>query len=383
MGDDIMELHSAADGQPSTFSYIGQHRYHVTLPVHGEEPVFTSPDRVTPVLDVLRESGRAHAFEVFAYCFLPEQLQLLIRGRRETSDMRAFLSEFRTGSSAVVQPVLGQVLWRKKYLERVLRKGEDILAVARRMLKEPVKRGLAATPKDYAFAGSFVVDGATLTEPSFQGGPHNEAPGGAVLGGEQKDIVSGTGSRERFVEGPRRKFGGRGGSKFRAGSGRKHSGPPGSHGGREFRQGVQRGYPHHGPPAYPGRTSSGYRRPSRFGRPPSGPPGRSAGGFSPGHQAGFVRKALSGGESPTPFGQHRKGGGGFQKRSSHGFSRKPPHGYSRKAGHGPPGEGRSGFRGGQGRGRFGKPPTSPRGKRGPRRGFRPGGRRSSPGTGTS
>ena len=153
------------------FDYKGTHRYLITLPVPASRKVFTGRERVVRVLDILREVCWARRFDVYAYCFLPDRLILIIRGRSEESDMRSFLTDFREQSSAALASELLHPLWKRTYLERVLRKTEDSRRIAQDVFRLPVKSGLASDPESYPFQGSFVV---SLV--SFKGGQRGSSP---------------------------------------------------------------------------------------------------------------------------------------------------------------------------------------------------------------
>jgi putative transposase len=146
-----------SNGKQHRFDYRGTHRYLITLPVSLSREVFTTRERVVRVLDVLREACWAHRFDVYAYCFLPDRLLLIVRGRAEESDMRLFLREFRERSSAALAAELDHSLWKRTYLERVLRKTEESRHIALDLFQLPVKAGLATDPESYPFQGSFVV----------------------------------------------------------------------------------------------------------------------------------------------------------------------------------------------------------------------------------
>ena len=109
-----------------------------------------------PLLDALRECGWDHHFDVYAYCCLPDELILIVRGKEETSDMRTFLRDFRSRSSSLLEPGIGHTLWSRKFLERVLRRDEDSKVVAGAVFQRPVSAGLAAKSEDYPYVGSFV-----------------------------------------------------------------------------------------------------------------------------------------------------------------------------------------------------------------------------------
>jgi len=146
-------------GEPAAggrFNYTGTHRYLVKLPVHGQKPVFTTAEPAVVVLQALREACWNHHFDTYAYCFLPDCLLLIVRGKAETSNLKEFLREFRITSQKYLDPLLGRTAWSTKYLERVLRKTELSPDAARRIFGLPVQRGLAASPLEYPLQGSFV-----------------------------------------------------------------------------------------------------------------------------------------------------------------------------------------------------------------------------------
>lgn len=170
---DVMRLPSAGrEASGERFNYKGMHRYIITQPVHAGRPLFSAPEPVFAALNVLRESAAEHRFDIYAYCFMPTRLLLIVRGRDDESDMKAFLSAFR--SSSALDPLLGTPLWTRKYTERVLRKTEETRIVARELLMTPVKEGLAPSPRAYPFLGSFAVNTAAIL--SIPGWEKKERP---------------------------------------------------------------------------------------------------------------------------------------------------------------------------------------------------------------
>jgi REP element-mobilizing transposase RayT len=154
------EVFSLIDPEPPEryrFDYKGMHRYLITLPVYASKKVFVDQPIVVNVLNCLRDAALNNRFDVYAYCLLPDQMVMVARGKDDKADMKAFLSEFRTLSSNALQAKLGHPLWKKKYLERVLRKKEDTKQVATKIFQMPVKAGLVQNPSDFPFQGSFVV----------------------------------------------------------------------------------------------------------------------------------------------------------------------------------------------------------------------------------
>ena len=153
------EMH-LGNGKPKEsfrFNYKGMHRYIITLPSFKSHRVFADRAVILKVLDLLRESCWKHHFDIYAYCFLPESLVMIARGKTEYADMKVFLSGFRSLAAGALEPQLGHPLWKRKYLERVLRKKEDSRKIADDIFQLPVKAGIVAKAADHEFHGSFVL----------------------------------------------------------------------------------------------------------------------------------------------------------------------------------------------------------------------------------
>ena len=95
VADDTVSLVDAQPPDRYRFDYRGMHRYVVTLPVHNGKTLFAEKARVVSVLNALRDAAFKHRFDVYAYCFLPDKLELIIRGKDEQSMMKEFLLDFR------------------------------------------------------------------------------------------------------------------------------------------------------------------------------------------------------------------------------------------------------------------------------------------------
>jgi REP element-mobilizing transposase RayT len=151
-----VSLIDTAAPQRFRFDYRGMHRYLVTLPVFRSRALFVEGETVVKVLDTLRDAAQKQRFDVYAYCFLPTELVLVVRGKDEQAHLKKFLSEFRSTSSSAMEQILGHSLWKKKYFERVLRKSEESKQVIEGVFRLPAKAGLAKASAEYEFQGSFV-----------------------------------------------------------------------------------------------------------------------------------------------------------------------------------------------------------------------------------
>jgi REP element-mobilizing transposase RayT len=152
-----IDLRKRDGGVRHRFDYKGMHRYLITMTTFRLGRVFVERELVLRLLDVLRESCWKHHFDVYAYCCLPQQCVLLVRGKTEYADMKAFVATFRRRSTEVLGSTSGIPLWKRAYTERVLRRKEDSKLIAAGIYELPVKAGLASSPGEYPFQGSFVI----------------------------------------------------------------------------------------------------------------------------------------------------------------------------------------------------------------------------------
>jgi len=106
------------------------------------------------VLKALQTSAIKHRFGIPAYCFMPDHLHLLAVGQRPESNLKEFAHHFKTVSGFRYKRLTGRHLWQISYHDRVLRREEDLEAVADYIWCNPVRAGLAPDAASYAFSNA-------------------------------------------------------------------------------------------------------------------------------------------------------------------------------------------------------------------------------------
>lgn len=179
------------------FGYKGYHRYFVTICTHNRIPIFKNDALVRRSIKILKDISNNLGFKVWAYCFMPDHLHLLVEGESPDSDLKRFISSYKqyTGyyykdkdyvaqgfspaqtkhvaqdhkkdvaqdfSPAQTAETKNRKLWQPSYYDHVLRKDEDILSVARYVVGNPVRKALVKHFLDYEFIGSFELDTESL-----------------------------------------------------------------------------------------------------------------------------------------------------------------------------------------------------------------------------
>ena len=87
---------------------------------------------------------------------MPDHVHLFVSAESERADFVAFMKRFKQMTGFAYKKHTTDALWQPGYHERVLRDDEASEAVARYILANPVRAGLATQLGEYPHAGSDV-----------------------------------------------------------------------------------------------------------------------------------------------------------------------------------------------------------------------------------
>ena len=139
-------------------SYTGRNWYFVTICTANRANHFVAQQLVDVTLRALRESCVANAFDVYAYCFMPDHLHLELVGLSDRSNLATMMRAFK-GSAVAKARVCGvHNLWQKGFYDHVLRPGEPENSVAWYIFNNPFRKNLVANPRDWPHSGSWMFD---------------------------------------------------------------------------------------------------------------------------------------------------------------------------------------------------------------------------------
>jgi REP element-mobilizing transposase RayT len=134
--------------------YVGINRYSLTICAHRRRPLLTSPPCFEVVRRQLLQSAAHHGFSLLAYCAMPDHLHVLAEALDDRSDLRVFAWDFKRRAGFAFKRATGEPLWQEGFYDRVLRSDESSRTVARYLLENPVRAGLARHPLEWPFLGS-------------------------------------------------------------------------------------------------------------------------------------------------------------------------------------------------------------------------------------
>ena len=141
-------------GRHKDFQYIGFSTYFLTICTENRQRAFDDLEFGRWAIDQLLKHATKREFAVGAYCLMPDHVHLLLRGRSATADLRSLILSWNTRTGYAWRNKTGEQLWQRGYYDHIVRDGENHVAVARYILLNPVKAGLAERPEDYALCGS-------------------------------------------------------------------------------------------------------------------------------------------------------------------------------------------------------------------------------------
>jgi REP element-mobilizing transposase RayT len=85
---------------------------------------------------------------------MPDHAHLLVAGLTVDADLRAFVHRAKQLSGYAYAARFHETLWMKGYYERVLRPSESLQAIARYILENPVRAGIADSASEYPYGAS-------------------------------------------------------------------------------------------------------------------------------------------------------------------------------------------------------------------------------------
>ncbi len=119
--------------------------YLVTTVTQNRRPVFARFDAARLLIDVMRQEPASGRAQTLAFVVMPDHLPwLLVLGEG------AVLSTVVQKVKSVSAHRLDAKVWQKGFYDRAIWREEDLRAVARYVVANPVRAGLVARVGDYA-----------------------------------------------------------------------------------------------------------------------------------------------------------------------------------------------------------------------------------------
>lgn len=117
-------------------------------------PLFADPAIIGEFAQMLRAAAERHFCLVLVYCFMPDHLHIVLKGRNEDAGLWKMVVGYKQQTGYWLQQNLPTVTWQKDFYDHVIRRSEDLVAQVRYVLDNPCRKGLVSQWQDYPFKGA-------------------------------------------------------------------------------------------------------------------------------------------------------------------------------------------------------------------------------------
>ena len=117
------------------------------------------PQLIWRGFEILATASR-YTFDVYAYCFMPDHLHILVHGTTPDATLTPFITMAKQRSGYLFSRRTGIRLWQEGYFERTIRSDEDLTAVALYIEANPVRAGLVVRVADWPYTGGRLLEGS-------------------------------------------------------------------------------------------------------------------------------------------------------------------------------------------------------------------------------
>lgn len=139
------------------FNYTGTFAYFITICAHNKQTHFNNEVIINNLLKHLKQEADRFSFSIYAYCFMPDHLHLLLTGE-EGVNLIKFMRTFKQITGYYFKQQMKKPLWQKSFFDHVIRKRESINDITGYILNNPVRKGMVDDYRKYPYLGSFVFD---------------------------------------------------------------------------------------------------------------------------------------------------------------------------------------------------------------------------------
>ena len=135
-------------------SFVLDYPHHVVQRGHDRNPVFATSGGYRLYLDNMNEQRHKLGVEVLAYCLMTNHIHLILRPTRDENTVSEFMGVVAARQTRYANKLRARsgTLWEGRFRCSVIDVEEYLLACCRYVDLNPVRAGMVADPKDYAWS---------------------------------------------------------------------------------------------------------------------------------------------------------------------------------------------------------------------------------------
>ncbi len=137
---------------------IRNHVYLVTTATFRRTPLFTDVTNARIVVNALRFAEQREWAQTLAYVLMPDHLHWLLAlgGRKSLSQLVHAIKSF---TATRISGKDGRPVWQGGFHDHAVRRNEDVRAIARYVIANPLRAGLVERFGDYPWWDAVWMDG--------------------------------------------------------------------------------------------------------------------------------------------------------------------------------------------------------------------------------
>lgn len=129
---------------------IPGHAYHITTCTEGRRPLFQDFHNGRLLVTEMRQLNDANLVNSLAWVIIPDHLHWLFQ-LNEPLNLSEFVKKLKARSSLAINARIGRQgpVWQRGFHDHAIRSDEDLRAVARYIIANPLRAGLVKHIGDY------------------------------------------------------------------------------------------------------------------------------------------------------------------------------------------------------------------------------------------
>ena len=148
---------------------MGRINVHFTICVRDRKAIFRDETLVRKLVELLEQKLKETNCDSPVYCFMPNHLHLLVRGRSEDATPKVAIDKFKLSAGIWLGTHRAGMKLQHDYYDHIIRSHDDWREQAQYIARNPVRAGLVENPLDYPFTGCIGSDWKEMSRQIFLG----------------------------------------------------------------------------------------------------------------------------------------------------------------------------------------------------------------------
>jgi len=141
------------------YDYSADRPIHVTICTEKKQDIFSSKVNAEIVIGELLKSAKDLGFRILCYCLMPDHLHVILSPGDSINPLSKFLNIFKGRTTVIFREMEGlSKIWQRSAFDHVVRADEDLRAIIKYIMNNPVRKDITEKADDYPYCRWFDVE---------------------------------------------------------------------------------------------------------------------------------------------------------------------------------------------------------------------------------